>query len=330
MKNSVSLPDTKKKMALDDEKFESLRKTLRTSARVKAKGHFESRLFERIRETEKAAAFKTDALNSQPHIVQLSKPKKGFAEILAGLFKPSFVPALGLTFVLLIAVVVYFGYFNKMGDSDSKQTATEYGIPHELIIYVKGDAVDSFSSNYPKEYSAITENETGLGDNRTSTPPDVPSDHYGRLDPSRPETQPTLESEMKLDKLSEEQRFEMKKGFEDTDGIETKGERKTDGIMKKESKLAPKKDSKTEGKIDSEKSPFNIRDEKSNTNYDNESESDDNIKQQVTPEKKANEQTQDSSDKTKERSRISRAIKDSMETKAKNKAEDSNETIQQK
>src|SRR5215211_1458669 len=104
-------------MNFDEEKYKSLRNTLKSSARVKAKADFEARLFERIREAEKSA-FKSDAFNSQPQVVKLVKHKKGFAEILGGLFKPAFVPALGLTFVLLIAVVVYFGYFNKMSDVD--------------------------------------------------------------------------------------------------------------------------------------------------------------------------------------------------------------------
>ncbi len=306
-------------MMFDDEKYKSLRNTLKSSARVKAKGDFEARLFERIRESEKTA-FKTDALNSQPQVVNLTKSKKGFAEMLAGLFKPAFVPALGLTFVLLIAVVVYFGYFNKKGDSENNQVASDYKVPEDLIIYVRGD-IDSFSSNYPKEYSAITDSETE--DLRTSSPTDVPSDYFAPIERSAPGTERLMGKEpTKLDKVSEEQRFEMQKEFKDgRDGIETKGERKGDDvILKKESKNEPKK--KTEGKLSDEKKNM----------YINEDEHDDNIKQEVNPppppKTEAEEKAKDTGDKEKVSSRIGRAIKDSSKTKI--DSNDQNETIQQK
>jgi hypothetical protein len=311
-------------MTFDDEKYKSLRNTLKSSAKVRAKGDFEARLFERIREAEKSA-FKTDAMNCQPQVVTLVKHKKGFAEILAGLFKPAFAPALGLTFVLLIAVVVYFGYFNKMGDTDSNQVSSDYKMPEDLIIYVKGEASDSFSSNYPKEYSAVTENEAGFMDSRDmSAPTNNPTDHMVTPEVSRPGTEKEKEP-LRLDKVSDEQRFEMQKEFKD--GIETKGERKSDGIMKKEGKISPKKESKTENNVESEKSPSKIRDEKSNKNIDNDDQSGE-VKQQVSPEIKANEQVKDTGDKDEVRSRISRAVKDSSKTN--NNADDSNETIQQK
>ena len=308
-------------MTFDDEKYKSLRNTLKSSARIKAKGDFDARLFERIREAEKSA-FKSDAFNSQPQVVRLAKPKKGFAEVLAGMFKPAFIPALGLTMVLLVAVVVYFGYFSKISDIDEEKSLSSYQTPGDLIIYIKGEASDSFSSNYPNEYSAITENESGIDDLRSTTAPtDAPSDYFAP-ELSRPGTE---KEPVRMDKVSEEQRFEMQKDFKTgTDGIDIKGERKLDdGIMKKESKISPKKESK----VESEKSPYNIRDEKSNKNIDNDDESG-QVKQQVTPEIKANEQTEDTGEKNHDKSRISRAVKDSSKTK--NETDDSNETIQQK
>jgi hypothetical protein len=305
-------------MMFDDEKYKSLRNILKSSARVKAKGDFEKRLFERIREAEKAG-FKSDAFNNQPQVVNLAKPKSGFIETLAGLFRPAFVPALGLTFVLLIAIVVYFGYFNKMGDSDSNQVASDYRIPEDLIIYVKGD-VDSFSSNYPKEYSAVTDGETE--DLRTSSPTDIPSDYFAPTELSRPGDERLIGKDpVKLDKVSEEQKFEMQKEFKDgRDGIETKGDRKVDdGIIRKEGKMEPKK--KTEGKLSDEKKNIFI----------NEDEDDGSIKQQISPpppNTEAEEKVKDTGDKDKEKSRISRAIKDSSKTKI--DSDDQNETIQQK
>lgn len=313
-------------MAFDDEKYQSLRNTLKRAPRIKAKSDFEARLFERIRESEKAP-MKTEAFKHHPQVVKLAEPKRGFMEVLAGLFKPAFAPALGLTVVLLVAVVVYFGYFNKMNDSATEQEMS-YGLPEDLIIYVKGD-VDSFNSNYPKEYSAVTDGEitSSDNDNRTYAPGNSPSDHSAPVEFFNSPTPiaPAVEKESpRLDKVSEEQRFEMEKGYDMKKGVDSKMERKSDdGILKKESKLSPKKESKNESE-----SPFNIRDQKSNQTITNE---DDVINQQIEP-NVSDEQKQDTGDKDKtstSKGRISRAIKDSTQTKSESE-KDMNKPVEQK
>lgn len=298
---------------LDDEKYKSLRKTLKSSPRIRAKNDFEARLFERIREAEKSGLH-NDAFKQHPQVVNLTKPKKKFSEVLSGLFKPAFVPALGLTVVLLIAVVVYFGYFSKMNDK-TENTMVSYDTKQgEFVIYVKSDAKDSF--DYPKEYSAITEDERHSTDSRTINPvTESPGDFYAPEKPVPGVDRPVEKSIPKMDKLGEEQRIEMQKDFKD--GIDLKGERKSDDvIMKKESKNEPKK--KLEGKISNEKK--NV--------YINEDDSEE-MNQQVQP--KSGVEDKDSGDTEKSKkdsSRISRAVtKDSSKTK--NKADDEN-TIEQK
>jgi hypothetical protein len=308
----------------DEEKYKSLRNTLKSSARVKAKSDFEARLFARIKEAEKQP-LQTEAFKKHPQVVQLTQPeKRGFMEILAGLFRPSFAPALGLTVVLLVAVVVYFGYFNKMNDQSPQNTSvsSDENKRDGFVIYVKKDSDgESYSDNYPKDISALTDGETTTSDSRTIAPGEVHSDFYApRFD--QPTTEDSPDREIKSDRVSEEQKIEMEREYLGKDGdVETRGYRKGDEIMKKESKT----DSKVEGKIEPKKSTY--KDEKSNQNINNESEENDGIiKQQVEEPAvdKANEQTDDSIDRDLDEStRISRAKStDSLKAKDTNKIND--------
>lgn len=300
-------------MMLDDEKYKSLRDTLKSSPRIRAKNDFEARLFERIREAEKSGLH-NDAFKHHPQVVNLTQPKRKFSELLSGLFKPAFVPALGLTVVLLVAVVVYFGYFSKMNDK-TENTMVSYDTKQgEFIIYVKSDAKDSF--DYPKEYSAITDDERGTTDSRTIAPTtETSSDFYSPEAPRIDVDRPVEKSMPKLDKVSEEQRFEMQKEYKEGKDVGT--ERKSDDvIMKKESKNEPKK--KLEGKISNEKKNVYINDDES-----------EEINQQVQPKSGIEDKDSGDTNKSKEnRSRISRAVtKDSSKTE--NEADDQN-TIEQK
>lgn len=309
-------------MTFDDEKYESLRKTLKRAPRLKAKSDFESRLFERIREAEKAP-LQTEAFKHHPQVVKLAEPKRGLIDILAGLFKPAFAPALGLTALLIAAIVVYFGYFNKMNDS-ADQESFSYKTPEDLIIYVKSSGADSFSHNYPKEYSAITDGER-LDDSRTYSPHTTTSDFYAPsptleqpLETISP-IAPATERDAKLDRVTEEQRIEMQKGYDMKKGVDSKSEGKMeDGIMKKEGRNTPKKESKTEDKSNMKKNIY----------IDSDDESGDVNQQQVEP-NISNEEKEDTGDKEKNRSRISRAIKDSSKTKSESE-KNLNEPVQQK
>lgn len=292
-------------MLQDDEKYKSLRSTLKHLPRVKAKKDFEARLLHRIKAAEKGV------FESKPQFANLSPVR----DWLANLFRPSFAPALALTVVLLITVVVYFAYFSKLGDegADTKQsiTSTDKG---EFYIYVKKDS-DSFSSNYPKEYSAITSDETG--EERTMAPTEMPSDYLSKPDPTR-----TLETEIKPDRVSEEQKLEMERSVDDKKGVETKGERKEDDvIMKKESKGEMKKEGKD--------APYNVRDEEKNVNEDK---IDGYIEEkQEAPKIKAEEKNKEI-DQTlgKDTNRISRAIKDSTKAKTSETEAEQEDSIDQK
>ncbi len=129
--------------------------------------------------------------------------------------------------------------------------------------------------------------------------------------------------ELKPDRVSEEQKIEMQRSFDkDLDkGVDTKGERKLDGIMKKESKIEIKTESKGMEKKETSEPKKKVSDEKKNILIDEES--DDVVKQKVNEEGQKNK-TEDNL------GRISRATKkDSTKDKSESEADDKN-TIQQK
>lgn len=304
-------------MLQEDEKYKALRDQLRTLPRVKAKQDFEDRLLRRIREAENPAVKFTGAV-TQP-VIKHQPAKKSWLE---NLFRPSFVPALGLTVVLLVAVVVYFGYFSKLNQSDTSNTqqfvsSTNQG---DLIIYMKKDGED-ISSNYPKEYSAVNPEDTKSGD-YTPAPTETSTDYFAKPDPGR-----TIVPELKPDRVSEEQRIEMQRSVDlDKDkGVDVKGERKEDGvIMKKESKSDFKTETKSEMKKDVNQPKKKVSDEKKNILIDEESPN-------VNQEQKANERVDDNLSKDDDSgNRISRATKkDSTKNKSESEA-DEKETIKQK
>ncbi|MCC7158653.1 MAG: hypothetical protein IT281_03855 [Ignavibacteria bacterium] len=287
-------------MINEDEKYTSLRKTLGSLPKIKAKNDFEGRLLQRIKETEQGIV----------HVTVKPKKDSVFAGWLSNLFSPSLVPALGLTMVLLITIIVYFSFFNKMNDTASTDSRQYVGSTNQgdLIIYVKGEHGDtSISNNYPKEYSAVDQVERGKD---YMAPTESPTDYF-----ARPEVIQPSDGLIKPDRVSEEQKIEMQRTVDkDSKGVDTKSERKSDDvIMKKESK----KEAYPKGEIKSEtdESPFNIRDEKKNSKKKVE----DNIQQEEKENLKAEEPVKDTGQKEKtekDSSKLGKSVKDSVKTKA--------------
>lgn len=309
-------------MIQDDEQFKTLRDSLRTLPKVKAKPDFEARLMQRIKE----------ANNPVVHVTHKVKTESAAKSWFANLFRPAFMPALGLTVVLLITVVVYFSYFSKMNSSSDKNpqqfvSSTNQG---DLIIYVKKDK-DEISSNYPTEYSAVTPEDSRTGE-VFAPPGETSSDFYAKPDPSR-----TQSSDDKPDRVSEEQRIEMQRTVDrDMDkGVDMKGERKSDdGVMKKESKGYFKTETKGELKSEKKDAEKKLSDEKKNIFIDEQNDASQEFKQEdkkksppppvKKEESKANEKVQTQvEDETITNGRISRATKkDSTKNKSDSEADD--------
>jgi hypothetical protein len=215
-------------MSDQDNKYDSLRKRLKGLKKVNAKGDFEQKLFARIREAEQN---KFSPANEKLY----AKDRKLFGW-LEGLFRPAFIPAMGVTVVLLAAIIVYFGYFAKSKNTAGEQntfTSAPYQKEGEFVIYVRKDA------DYPKNEIASLESDDkslrgGLTNESESTPkPTEPSSDYRSLQPSTEHA-----PEIRMDKISDEQKQEMEKSVDR--GI-MKGDEKKGDDMKgfKNGKEAP-------------------------------------------------------------------------------------------
>src|SRR4030095_13642929 len=113
-------------MSFDEEKYKKLRESLHTLPRIKAKKDFESRLFSRIKDIESGKFI---------HTAPKTAKDNAFITMLANLFRPSLAPAIALTVVLIAAIVVYFGYYNRLGQQTQQ---TEYSVNEKkegFVIY---------------------------------------------------------------------------------------------------------------------------------------------------------------------------------------------------
>jgi hypothetical protein len=208
----------------EDNKYDSLKAKLKGLPKVKAKSDFEAKLFARIREVERNKS-------AQESYRAPVKENKLFGW-LEGLFRPSFIPAIGLTVVLLIAITVYFGYFAKNKNSAGEQntfTSAPYQKEGEFVIYIKAD------KEYPKNDIASLDANDNLSTGSTTKsdatykPMETPSD-YSSPKPEGPD--------IRRDKVSEEQKFEMERSL-DREPVKS-DERKGDDIKDfKSEKKAP-------------------------------------------------------------------------------------------
>ena len=209
----------------DDEKYKSLRDSLKSLRRVKAGSDFNERLFQKIKQAESAGLYPEPAVTHRKE----SSTKSWFAN----LFRPSLMPALGLTVILLVGIVIYFAYYSQL---KKEETATSRNFnlsagtdKPELVIYVKRDTSHNVS-NYPHEFSALTNNEATA----TETKPglDKTSSDFSRPSPTIEEKQKTLD-----DRISTEQKYEMERSSDvETKHIDSDKKSKYDGTERMEKK----------------------------------------------------------------------------------------------
>ncbi len=277
-------------MSDEDNKYDSLRKRLKGLNKINARGNFDQKLFARIREEEQN--------KFKPARVPV-KERKLFGW-LDGLFRPAFIPAMGLTVVLLVAIVVYFGYFAKSKNSAGEQntfTSAPYQKQGEFVIYEKKD------KEYPKNEIASLESDEktgGLTSESVTTPkPTEPSSDFRTVAPKTEEA-PSI----RLDKATQEQKQEMEKSIDR--GIMKKGDDKSGEDLK--------------GFKNSKEAPSNyLRENKDDTNADEkdvEQKLDGSIENQtINPSVKLSEDSLSTGKTSHERVATKRSKRDSLKTK---------------
>ncbi|MCX7877321.1 MAG: hypothetical protein N2510_01630 [Ignavibacteria bacterium] len=112
-------------MIQEEEKYREIIRLLNSLPRVKAKKGFEARLMERLRRQE--------------DIVKTQVTEESLFNKFLSIFKPSFIPAVAVSAVILIAVIVYFSYFVSNGNDYSETNAISDPHKTEHLIYLRND-----------------------------------------------------------------------------------------------------------------------------------------------------------------------------------------------
>lgn len=143
-----------------DERNKNLRKMLRSLPEKKAKSDFEARLFQRIR-----------ALEEPVH------EKKTEAGFFSKFLKPYLAPALGVSFVIMLTMIVYLSYFVSNKGEVNQMSANEKSGQEFVIYRPKNSNETRFDLN--KEIASLESTEK-----RNSNSPDMspetkqPSDFF--------------------------------------------------------------------------------------------------------------------------------------------------------
>jgi hypothetical protein len=109
-------------MTEEEKKYKEAISALKSLPKVKAKGDFEQKLYRKLRDA--------DSERLSPSIQKLTKPiEKNW---IYNIFKPAFVPAVGITLVLIAVIVIYINYMPQ--PDTTSVTQTEDRNKQEMVI----------------------------------------------------------------------------------------------------------------------------------------------------------------------------------------------------
>jgi hypothetical protein len=137
----------------DEEKYRKLREKLRNTPRLKARNDFDNKLYARLRTVESE--------RMSPSFAKLTKPGRERNWIFSFL-RPSFAPAIGLTVVVLIALVWYFAAYNPV--TQDKQVSSNENTQQKISPSQQNESIGKMDDK------TIAKNETSPSLNRESEP----------------------------------------------------------------------------------------------------------------------------------------------------------------
>lgn len=212
-------------MTDEEKKYKKLISALKTLPKVKAKPNFEQKLYRKLRDV--------DAERMSPSVQKLTKPVE--KNWIFNIFKPAFIPAVGITLALIAVIVIYLN-LNPFEDTTVKKETQQTEQKQDIVTKDQGNKVE-------KEPPAMEEQPLISQDLRKSETsgnlrgPEPPKSNFEILTPS---VQPEEKKEERLEKKSEEtpvldKKIERKetKG-ESSEEKEIKVEKKTDNVKKNE------------------------------------------------------------------------------------------------
>lgn len=203
-------------MMEEEKKYKEVISALKSLPKMKAKGDFEKRLYRKLRNAESEKI-------SSPAFEKLIRPK----ERIFNIFRPSFVPAIGLTLVLVAVIVVYFNFLQQ----DDKLTEQAPVTNEEMVIKDPGSIEKSGTLSDRENGELITHDVTGYRPDERSPLPVSPTSDV------ESEPAPTLSEPKKVDEIPVmEQTIEERE--EDEKVLEKEGfiQRKSDDLKKIEKK----------------------------------------------------------------------------------------------
>ncbi|RPI19381.1 MAG: hypothetical protein EHM58_01830 [Ignavibacteriae bacterium] len=226
----------------DEEKYNELRARLRAVPKVKAKKEFEHRLYSRLRgvESERMGP-------SAKHLLHGEKQRGGLFSFL----RPAYIPAIGLTAVVLIALIWYVAYNPGQMNKD-EQVSVKQDTQQQPSSSTLGQTVEeSAERNEKSKESPITSNdEVTSKDSRGSEPrvmtkeaisgPEKVNSDFNVI---RNETeQPVEQKTMPVDE-------QIIKAIPKIDAEKKSEEKIDDGVRRIEKKEAPANIRKSEGDL---------------------------------------------------------------------------------
>ena len=211
-------------MTDEEKKYKEIISALKALPKVKTKSNFEQKLYRKLRDA--------DAERMSPSVEKLTKPVE--KNWIFNIFRPAFIPALGITLVLIAVVVIYLNYKPNEDTTISKEQQTT----QQEFVITKPEDKGSTGPSSSEEQAPISQEMSKPEMKDESTVPEPPKSNLETLTPP---AQPEEKTEERLleGKSMETPVMDQKPERKETRGVDTeeremKIEKKTGNIKKNE------------------------------------------------------------------------------------------------
>jgi len=208
----------------EEKKYKEIISALKALPKVKTKSNFEQKLYRKLRDV--------DAERMSPSVEKLTKPVE--KNWIFNIFRPAFIPALGITLVLIAVVVVYLNFKPNEDTTVSKEQQTT----QQEFVITKPEDKGSTGPSASEEQPPISQEFTKPEMKDESSVPEPPKSNMETLTPPVQPEEKTGErllegKSMETPVMDQKPERKETKGV-DTEGREMKIEKKTGNIKKNE------------------------------------------------------------------------------------------------
>ena len=226
----------------EEKKYKNVISSLKSLPKVKAKDNFEQKLYRKLRDV--------DSERMSPSVQKLTKPAE--KNWIFNIFKPAFIPAVGITLALIAVVVIYLN-LKPNEDTIVKTENSQTEQKQEIVTKDRGNDESKEPSVNDKE-NLITQDLQKTETTGTLHEQEPPKSDMETISPSITKPEKEVEEEVNGKGIQEptirDQKIERKESKgKDVEEKEMKIEKKTGNIKKNENEDFPKMknaDEKTE------------------------------------------------------------------------------------